>query len=185
MGCLIIVSFLRSSPCQRNSLADFAHANSLCTWGAIGKYQTTFYGTSSGLSTLIWRPFLVPWSFTLGALVQVFVFFSTVQYAIIGTRVDFSTSRPMGQIICLAKYVFSGYLFFSGSIFLIIPNNWSKPLSLNLFVDLNYNSMMSTSSLLIGQFLYNSVLPSCLIFSSKLLSPSTTCCSRRHIQYVT
>ena len=43
-GCLIIVSFLRSSPCQRNSLVDFAHANSLCTWGAIGKYQTTFMG---------------------------------------------------------------------------------------------------------------------------------------------
>ena len=43
-GCLIIVSFLCSSPCQRNSLADFAHANSLCTRGAIGKYQTTFTG---------------------------------------------------------------------------------------------------------------------------------------------
>ena len=44
IGCLIIVSFLRSSSCQRNSLADFAHANNLCTRGAIGKYQTIFTG---------------------------------------------------------------------------------------------------------------------------------------------
>ena len=43
-GCLVIVSFLCSSPCQHNSLADFAYANSLCTRGAIEKYQTTFIG---------------------------------------------------------------------------------------------------------------------------------------------
>ena len=80
---------LRSSPCQRNSLADFAHANSLCTRGAIGKYQTTFMGPSLVLVPSSDGPFLYHGAFTLGALVQVFVFFSTVQYAIIRTRMDF------------------------------------------------------------------------------------------------
>ena len=80
--------------------------------GSQREIPNDLYGTSSSLGTLILRPFLVPWSFTLGALVQVFVFFSTVQYAIIGTRVDFfnleadGADHLLGQVCLFRQLVF-------------------------------------------------------------------------------
>ena len=58
------------------------------------------------------------------ALVQVFVFFSMVQYAIIGTRVDFF--QPQGQwgiSFAWPGMPFLAIRFFLGAIFLIIPDN--------------------------------------------------------------
>ena len=123
VGCLIIVSFLCSSPCQRNSLADFAHANSLCTQGAIGKYQTTFTGPPLVLVPSSDGPSFYRGASHLGHLSKSLYFSPWYNMQSLEHAWIFSTSRPMGQIICLAKYVFSGNSFFSGSIFLIIPNN--------------------------------------------------------------
>jgi hypothetical protein len=54
------------------------------------------------MNDIVRRPFLVPWSFTLGARIQVFAFISTVQYAIIGTRMDFFNLEADGQARTLA-----------------------------------------------------------------------------------
>jgi hypothetical protein len=80
---------------------------------------------------------------------------------------DFFNLETIGQIICLVRYVFFCQLVFLSS-FLTIPKKSSKPLSLNLCVDLNSNSIMSASSLLTGQVGYNGILSSFLIISSFL-----------------
>src|SRR5579883_235280 len=51
---------------------------------------SNLYRASFGPTTIITCcAILVPWSFALWACVQVFIFISTVQYAIVGTRMDF------------------------------------------------------------------------------------------------
>ena len=102
---------------QRNSLADFAHANSLCTWGAIGKYQTTYTGPPLVLVPSFDGPSLYRGVSYLGHLSKS-LYFSPCMQSLEHAWI-FSTSRPMGQIICLAKYVFSGNSFFLGEFSLL------------------------------------------------------------------
>ena len=88
--------------------------------GSYRKIPNDLHGTSSGLGTFILRPFLLPWSFTLGALVQVFVFFSMVQYAIIGTRVDFFNLEVDGADHLLGQVcLFWQLIFFLGAFSLL------------------------------------------------------------------
>ena len=103
--------------------AGFAHANNLCTHGAIGKYQTTFTGPPLVLVPSSDGPSLYCGASYLGALIPVFVFFSTVQYAIIRTCVDFFNLEADGADYLLGQVCLFWQLIFSRSIFLIIPNN--------------------------------------------------------------
>ena len=78
----------------------------------------------------------------------------------------FIASRPIGQIICLARYIFSSNSLWFGSSFLSTHNKSSKPLSLNLCINFNSDSMRSACNLLTRQPGYNGVYPSFLGISS-------------------
>ena len=114
---------LRSSPCQRNSLSDFAHANNLCTWGAIGKYQMTFMGPPLVLVPSSDGPFLYRGASHLGHLSKSLYFSPGIICNHWNTHGFFQPRGRWGRSFDWPGMSFLTTHFFSGSIFLIIPNN--------------------------------------------------------------
>ena len=78
----------------------------------IGKYQMTFTGPPLVLVPSFDGPSLYHGASHLGHLSKSLYFSPWYNMQSLKHVWIFLTSRPMGQIICLAKYVFSGNFFF-------------------------------------------------------------------------
>jgi len=133
--------------------------NSLCTLGAMGKYQTTFMG-----HPLVLVPFFDDPSLYHGALHLEHA--SKSLYLSPWYNIQLSEHmwifQPRGR--WGRSFAWPGMSFlaliFSRSSFLTIANNSLNPLSLNQFVDLNSDGMMSApSSYLTGLLHISSFAP--------------------------